>query len=456
MGLVYRNALANIAATAARDGTVGCFFHRAPNLLEPLVITAKTDNATTHFATQSNASNGLFGAHSPLYQRGWVIQEWYMAPRILHFGRDTVFWECISSAASEAFPAMDDSRKTKTVVELLSKASYRNLDAIQSASELMEAWSKLVQMYSKAQLTHSTDKLPAFSAIAREMAERWARLCPGEEVTYLAGMWSKFLPQQLLWTPTRPNNGWSTAPARPPGRNVAPSWSWVSVDMAVHTANWSPLETRAENNLMDVLESRVAPIGDDPFQEITDGFIRVACFLWKLPRDVMEKCEQCTAQNRVPISLSLRYDERENGLDELLASRDHVYLAPILYQFSGGSKPNASGKLEVRVAITGVILARNNNLRGQYIRIGCFTLSVREMTSSTLSTGIQGATADGMWQYESNVDAGRFFQMGEGYLEGLGLCGIDECDYEGKSEDEKFGREQVPSCVSHVFTIRIA
>lgn len=244
MGLVYRSALAKIAATAARDGTVGCFFHRAPNLLEPFVITAETHNATTHFATQSNASNGLFGAHSPLYQRGWAIQEWYMALRILHFGRDTVFWECISSAASEAFPVMDDSRRTKAVVELLSKASYRNLDAIQSASELMEAWSKLVQVYSKAQLTHSTDKLPAFSAIAREMAERWARLRPGEEVTYLAGMWSKFLPQQLLWTLTRPNNGWSTAPARPPGRNVAPSWSWVSVDMAVHTANWSPLREK--------------------------------------------------------------------------------------------------------------------------------------------------------------------------------------------------------------------
>lgn len=206
---------------------------------------------------------------------------------------------------------------------------------------------------------------------------------------------------------------------------------------------------------MDVLESRVAPIGDDPFQEITDGFIRVACCLWKLPRDVMEKCEQCTAQNRIPISLSLRYDERENGLDELLASRDHVYLAPILYQYSGGSKPNASGKLEVRVAITGVILARNNNLCGQYIRIGCFTLSVREMTSLTLSTEIQAATSDGMWQCESNVDAGRFFRMGEGYLEGLELCGIDECDYEEKSEHEKFGREKVPSCVSHVFTIKI-
>lgn len=42
---------------------------------------------------------------APLNQRGWVLQERLLAPRILHFCRRELFWECCETAASETYPS---------------------------------------------------------------------------------------------------------------------------------------------------------------------------------------------------------------------------------------------------------------------------------------------------------------------------------------------------------------
>jgi hypothetical protein len=37
-------------------------------------------------------------------RRGWVLQERVLSPRVLHFSREQVFWECRQLRACESFP----------------------------------------------------------------------------------------------------------------------------------------------------------------------------------------------------------------------------------------------------------------------------------------------------------------------------------------------------------------
>ena len=99
MGSVYQNGFCNIAATAAPDGGTGCFMERDPNLARKCRIRI---NATLSkfrlkpdqydLVPQKLWEDGLSSA--PLLQRAWVVQERLLAPRVLHFGRNQLFWEC--------------------------------------------------------------------------------------------------------------------------------------------------------------------------------------------------------------------------------------------------------------------------------------------------------------------------------------------------------------------------
>lgn len=40
-------------------------------------------------------------SHQPLSKRAWTFQEYTMAPRILHFIRDQMIWQCTTCLASE-------------------------------------------------------------------------------------------------------------------------------------------------------------------------------------------------------------------------------------------------------------------------------------------------------------------------------------------------------------------
>ncbi|KAI8155736.1 ATPase family AAA domain-containing protein 3B [Colletotrichum sp. SAR 10_70] len=57
-----------------------------------------------------------------LSKRGWVLQERILAPRVLHFGKSQVLWECNTSISSEAQPKFD---KWKSVHVLLAHPDIR-------------------------------------------------------------------------------------------------------------------------------------------------------------------------------------------------------------------------------------------------------------------------------------------------------------------------------------------
>ena len=43
-------------------------------------------------------------SQSPLGRRAWVVQERLLAPRVIHFGANQLFWECNGLKACELYP----------------------------------------------------------------------------------------------------------------------------------------------------------------------------------------------------------------------------------------------------------------------------------------------------------------------------------------------------------------
>ena len=99
MGHVYQNGLCNIAATGAPDGTGGCFMERDPVLarkcrvrVDKLLSKFKLKPGLYDLVPKNLWENGL--SNAPLNRRAWVAQERILAPRILHFSKNQLFWEC--------------------------------------------------------------------------------------------------------------------------------------------------------------------------------------------------------------------------------------------------------------------------------------------------------------------------------------------------------------------------
>jgi hypothetical protein len=97
MGDIYQHAMFNIAATGFTDGSRGLFVERDPGLVDPVRLQLKR---AFEVVGMSNPEPGVYRLvemstwiegveHAPLNYRGWVIQERFLSPRILHFGRDS-------------------------------------------------------------------------------------------------------------------------------------------------------------------------------------------------------------------------------------------------------------------------------------------------------------------------------------------------------------------------------
>jgi hypothetical protein len=99
MGNVYQNGICNIAATGAADGSAGCFMKRDPILaqncrikIDATLSKVRLKPGIYDLVPEKLWEDGLSTA--PLNQRAWVVQERILAPRVLHFSGNQLFWEC--------------------------------------------------------------------------------------------------------------------------------------------------------------------------------------------------------------------------------------------------------------------------------------------------------------------------------------------------------------------------
>ncbi len=104
MEFVYGHSFCNIAATASADGRGGCFRTRDPKMIHRCIVNISISGKPYQWhLSDFDVWWGRF-ERSALNVRAWVLQERLLSPRVLHFDRDQLVWECNERTACERYP----------------------------------------------------------------------------------------------------------------------------------------------------------------------------------------------------------------------------------------------------------------------------------------------------------------------------------------------------------------
>ncbi len=181
-------------------------------------------------------------------------------------------WECMEAAACEC--SFMDHVEDKNLDKLL---HHRNM--VSERGEVIEGqaarqaryetssarrWRAMVSRYSRLSLTPGNGHLPALSGLAKQM---------NREImdTYIAGLWTRTLPIDLLWEVSSPSEE-RQAPWK------APTWSWAHWKSPVDWVDDLANECKPDIHLKLVNTKQVLA-GDDDMGEITSASLFIAARL---------------------------------------------------------------------------------------------------------------------------------------------------------------------------------
>lgn len=210
MAGIYRNSTVTILAATSSSVAEGYLNYprRQPSFI---TLPVKLPNGETGQIGISHPCQwGHFGWNlDPLSKRGWTLQEFFLARRVLFYGPYEVLFHCHSLGFARLFPSYieypDDLQPS-------SRALFHSQDRDAS-------WSELVRQYTFRNLTFPEDRSRAITGIVAALEEVWDDTC-------VFGAWvSRFL-EQLTWFNV------TGFPFHPSLRRShrAPSWSWLSID----------------------------------------------------------------------------------------------------------------------------------------------------------------------------------------------------------------------------------
>ena len=235
MGSIYKNSICTLAATGFPDGSNGLFASRDPALVLPFSVNVNwkgwtdPDHETVELC-------GIFPnmwneeiESSPLYQRAWVVQERVLSPRILHFTRSQIYWECCESRCSEVYPrgvfekyrfgSMGGGQFVRFNCKMYSLVTghpkHRHMAGSDHEAFHLGFLNAIIKAHSRSKLTFPSDKLVSLAGVMKELEVLF-------DDTFVAGMFRKYFPHSLLWTVNYPTIRRS--------EYAAPTWSWASVD----------------------------------------------------------------------------------------------------------------------------------------------------------------------------------------------------------------------------------
>ncbi|KAI0650319.1 heterokaryon incompatibility protein-domain-containing protein, partial [Trametes meyenii] len=244
MGGIYQNAYFTLIASSAPSGDAGFLQDRAlpPHYRIPYY---RSDGGlgSVCVGRRGNTVPAVVPGKEPVDRRAWCFQEWLLSPRKLLYTSDTLRYHCQTTAR----PVEDSIRAIRTVQSAVLDHAFLPLErAILANPDLAELspdehfarqcmlWGLIVSNYTQRQLSVKTDRLLAFMAIAERFDAIWQpERHPGR---YIAGLWEKFLPRDLLWYRELAGHAWQDDSLRPrPAEYLAPSWAWSSLDAHVVT-----------------------------------------------------------------------------------------------------------------------------------------------------------------------------------------------------------------------------
>ncbi|KAE8444463.1 hypothetical protein EG329_000554 [Mollisiaceae sp. DMI_Dod_QoI] len=273
---VYENSFFTVCATSSPDCETGMWnlsdnrrgiFHgitAAGNRYSYIAI-EELSYAESHPSYLSSTEN--LTTVWPLLQRAWVFQERMLSPRVLHFSRGELIWECQEETFCECGGMWTYGKDKK----------FHDIIRSSGSSQLATAWREIVQFYSRLSSTKETDKLPALSGLA----QRFARQQPNAK--YLAGLWDESLVEDLMWL--NPNakfyggRGHYARVNQPSSPQRAPSWSWATTNNPIvfSTGSHFTLSNTGEQsawiveNYVKIIKAECELATSDPTGQVKGG-----------------------------------------------------------------------------------------------------------------------------------------------------------------------------------------
>lgn len=202
--------------------------------------------------------------------RAWITQERWLAPRVLHFTFDQLIWECCELEAGETYPqGLTKEMKSQSSIGFKTLNSEFGADngTLTEFEARLEDWRDVLLTYSRVELTYRTYRLVAIAGIA----SRFSKILDDE---WLAGLWRKTLPGELLWYVNKTRRANKPPPTmeivaeRGLGVNhmhqvhlserlkgaqyQAPRWSWASVLGDIIPSFFMP--DGSEDSMIEVLD----------------------------------------------------------------------------------------------------------------------------------------------------------------------------------------------------------
>ncbi|KAJ4157681.1 hypothetical protein NW754_009329 [Fusarium falciforme] len=261
---VYKYALFNIAATASTNTFGGLFQERDPHLVQSEVVDIDTKAIKGRFHLVDQGYFAQAVDQAPLNLRSWVAQERMLSPRIAHFAFDQVIWDCAELTACESLPHGSTawSRYEARPMTFGCKQGSSLLSPAKTVDEGLGQWGTIVNTYSACGLTVLGDKLIAISGVANHLRDEL-------KIEYCVGLWRPKMEIQLAWVVR------SLQADRPPRNDLAPTWSWASLNGAVHLQQVNIYDGHDVSSLCSITEVSLRRETDEHRGEKVSGRFEV-------------------------------------------------------------------------------------------------------------------------------------------------------------------------------------
>jgi hypothetical protein len=268
MSHVYSSASVTLVAEASPDCNGGIFAsgnagRLTPQALLPVpCLNSEGAYCGTIYPQVLNPAVGYLSSyvHGPLSSRAWALQEDVLSQRILRYSQDQLFWACRTLFHPESNPAFFDEFRT-----IYDPRNFRRQELSMDVNvfhghnrHLLLFWYTILKRYRTQALTFESDKFPAISGMAREIAARG-------NYTYKAGIWHEDAYWGLLWS--------TTGTARRTSQYIAPSWSWAS--LIEQNGYLDEKADQVTENIAQIVHINVTNVGDDIYGQITSASLKI-------------------------------------------------------------------------------------------------------------------------------------------------------------------------------------
>jgi hypothetical protein len=189
MSAIYKNASVTIAAAKGDSADSGLFAERNTIEFRPCQIERKIRDvepvSSTLFACTVESKK-----HTPLDERGWILQEELLSPRIIIFGPQYLSWSCTSTWACENNPIgerqgyhfKDCDNFRAWLHDSWFRPTHPSARERRNRSLPWQGWYSAIENYTSRKLTVSSDRLLGVSGIA-SLTSLQCNSGPGSEKT---------------------------------------------------------------------------------------------------------------------------------------------------------------------------------------------------------------------------------------------------------------------------------